>query len=51
MDIISEEDIVSFWTDEKGEMKVLTYNEMRKQPVQVVRKESNIFITGLMHLM
>lgn len=40
----AEEDIISFWTDKKGEMKVLTYNEMINQPVQVIRKENNIFI-------
>jgi len=40
----SEEDIISFWTDEKGDMRVLAYNEMRNQPVQVIRKENNIFI-------
>ena len=43
----AEEDIISFWTDKKGEMKLLTYSyEMINQPVQVIRKENNIFIRG-----
>ena len=43
-EIAGIDDTISYWTDTDGKMNVLIRPEMKNQPTQVLRKESNIYV-------